>query len=220
MNVLIVTATLDEIKPFMDQFGFNFFNKKGDHELDILITGVGMVATTYELSRVFYNKKYDLAINAGIAGSFDSDIEIGEVVHVQSDLFSELGAQDGEHFLSLIQLGLQTYNESPFSWGELTPKTLNTISLSNLKKVRAITVNTVHGNNDSILSIKNRLNPQIESMEGASFFYCCMKENISCLQIRSISNYIEKRNRANWDIPLAVENLNKTLDALIKELVY
>ena len=41
---------------------------------------------------------------------------------------------------------------------------------TNLNHVKAITVNTVHGNEDSISKIINRLNPDIETMEGAAIF--------------------------------------------------
>jgi futalosine hydrolase len=51
--------------------------------------------------------------------------------------------------------------------------------------------------------------PQIESMEGAAFFYACRQLNVPCLQIRAVSNYVEKRNRDNWHIGLAIKNLNK-----------
>jgi hypothetical protein len=44
-----------------------------------------------------------------------------------------------------------------------------------LKKARAITVNTVHGNDMSIKKVQERLTPQLESMEGAAFFYACQQ---------------------------------------------
>ena len=81
----------------------------------------------------------------------------------------------------------------------------------NLQEVKAITVNKVHGNELSILKTIDRFNPEIESMEGAAFFYACEQANTSCIQIRAISNFVERRNRANWNIKLAVNTLNDTL---------
>jgi futalosine hydrolase len=91
--------------------------------------------------------------------------------------------------------------------------------LQKLKQVRAITVNKVHGNDDSIMKTSLLLSPQIESMEGAAFFYVCMKMNIPCIQIRAISNYVERRNRENWNIPLALESLKNTSVSLLNEIV-
>src|SRR5690606_9272079 len=107
-------------------------------------------------------------INLGIAGSFDTELNIGETLRIHNDLFAELGAEDGDEFLSLIQLGLMEPDEFPYKWGELAPEfpSINCKTLNELKVVRAITVNKVHGNTNSIVQIKKRLNPQIESMEG------------------------------------------------------
>jgi futalosine hydrolase len=48
-------------------------------------------------------------------------------------------------------------------------------------------------------------------MEGAAVFYVAQQEKIPALQIRAISNLVEKRNKDNWDIPLAIKNLNEWL---------
>ena len=37
-------------------------------------------------------------------------------------------------------------------------------------------------------------------MEGAAFFYVCLKEKVNFFQIRAISNFVEKRNKKNWEI--------------------
>jgi futalosine hydrolase len=48
-------------------------------------------------------------------------------------------------------------------------------------------------------------------MEGAAFMFVCKMENQEYLQIRSISNFVEPRNLNNWNIPLAINNVNKFL---------
>ena len=72
---------------------------------DILITGVGMVATAFALGRHLANNDYDLAINLGIAGSFDRNIALGEVLEITQDTFAELGAENDNEFLPIDQLG-------------------------------------------------------------------------------------------------------------------
>ena len=58
----------------------------------------------------------------------------------------------------------------------------------------------------------------LESMEGASIFQVCQGVNGPCLQIRSISNKVEKRNKKKWDIPIAINNLNQTVSEIITSL--
>ena len=205
MKILIAAATKEEFSLL------NGLNSK-NHELDFLITGVGMVSMAYSLTGHLKNNRYELAINCGIAGSFDRSIQMGEVVSVHEDIFSELGAEDGNEFLSLDQIGLKAKNSFKNTF------LLNAVPMNILRKVRSITVNTIHGNDPTIKSVVNRFQPQIETMEGASFFFVCENENIPSLQLRSISNYIEKRDRESWNIPLALENLNKTLIKIISSL--
>ncbi len=218
MDILIVSATYLEIEPLLLHFNFEKdVNQKlrsysyNNHNIDVLIPGVGMTCTAYWIGKTLNSKIYDVAINLGLAGSFDNNIEIGKSVHVISDRISKLGAEDGESFLSLVDMDLIVDEDFILNQGEMK----NTIPLENpvidtLEKVSGLTVNTAHGDDSSILKIKTLFNPQIESMEGAAFFYACLFEGITCTQIRTISNKVEKRNRANWDIPLAVKNLCAT----------
>jgi len=54
-------------------------------------------------------------------------------------------------------------------------------------------------------------------MEGAAFHYACLKEKVPYAEIRSISNYVEKRDRSKWNIPLAIKNLNDFFIVLLNE---
>ena len=55
-------------------------------------------------------------------------------------------------------------------------------------------------------------------MEGAAVFKVCSKFGVSCVQIRAISNIVEKRNKANWNMPLAIHNLNNQVAKIIMGL--
>ncbi|SKB75776.1 futalosine hydrolase [Daejeonella lutea] len=212
MKLLLVAATLPEIQPFLSAYSIEGSSEEhyiGLHSVKVLVTGAGMVPTAYSLGRHFAKSSCDLAINAGIAGSFDFDIELGEVCLVKEDTFAELGAEDGDEFLSLDSLGLGLTS--------LSHRPNPAFRTNQLKEVSAITVNKVHGHELSIANAIARFNPQIESMEGAAFFYACNQAAVPYIQIRAISNYVERRNREKWDIELAVKNLNKTLINLLEE---
>lgn len=209
MRILLVAATEFEVKRVMDEIG-DQHSKLTTHNLQLLITGVGMVATAFALGKHLANAEYDLAINLGIAGSFDRSIALGEIVEVVEDRFSELGAEDDEAFLTIDELG---FGESIFK---------SSASVSDfgqtLKKLKAITVNTVHGNETNIQKLTDRIDVQLESMEGAAFFYACKQAGVPCMQIRAVSNYVEKRNREAWQIGAAIKNLNTFAADLLKRL--
>ncbi len=221
MRILVVAATQPEVEPLMEALHMqksedepNLFVTRHASiaNCSVLITGVGMVPTAFALARHLPHNVYHLVINLGIAGSFDRGIALGEILEITEDTFAELGAEDDKKFISIEKLGFGASIFKPTSnIGHFTKKI-------RLKQVNAITVNKVHGNEDSIANIVERLNPQLESMEGAAFFYACRELKVPCIQIRAVSNYIEKRNRDNWQIGLAVKNLNNFAIDLIKEL--
>lgn len=215
MKLLLVAATKLELAPFLSQHAYSDEDstvKIGENTVEILITGVGMVATAFALGHHLASNSYDLAINVGIAGSFDFNLALGDVVLVTEDIFAEQGAEDGEGFISLDAMGFGENRQFP------KPLEVNTWELPVLPPVKSITVNKVHGNALSIKNIIARFNPQTESMEGAAFFYSCNKTSTPCLQIRSVSNYVERRNLEKWNIPLAIQSLNTFISKFLKSL--
>jgi futalosine hydrolase len=213
MRVLVVAATPFEVASLESEaLSLTQGSRLKTQDLKLLITGVGMVATAFSLGNHLALNKYDLAINLGIAGSFDRNIALGEVVEVVEDSLSELGAENGEEFLTIESMG---FGESKFK----STAALSDYGNFDLKKVSAITVNTVHGNEASIKKLTGRLQPQLESMEGAAFFYACKQAGVPCLQIRAVSNYVEKRNRDAWQIGLAIKNLNSFALQFLKEVM-
>jgi len=225
MKLLIVSATSIEIKPLLAELGrgrilqHHITRYRFKHfQVDVLITGVGMVPTAVYTSMVLGRYTYDAVINAGICGSFNREIPIGKVLNITSDCLPETGAEDGEHFLSMIDLKLLDQDEFPFNGGKLINDSVFDSSLINgLLISTGVTVNTVHGNTMSIDAFMQRHPADIESMEGAAFIYACKMHKVRHLQVRSVSNYIEDRDVSKWDIPLAVNNLNHFLLDLLNE---
>lgn len=201
MKILLVAATRAEIALLITHFHLPQQDFVKTKDFDLLITGVGMTATAFALGKHLPGN-YKLVLNLGIAGSFNRSIPLAAVVNVTTDEFAELGAENGESFLSIDELG----------FGKATYAARNNLlhsSLEKLQKVHGITVNRVHGNENSIIKVLEQSNPAVESMEGAAVLYCCEQEALPCVQIRSISNYVEVRNKENWQIGPAIKSLNE-----------
>lgn len=199
MKLLVVAATRFEISPSIPLLEAK--------EIPYLITGVGMTATAFALGKAFVsNHPYTAILNVGIAGSFDKEIPLGTVVSVCKDTFYELGAEDGTDFISIDELG--------FGPGTYYPKEPNL--LVELPTYSAITVNRVHGHEESIQRFSSKYsNVTLESMEGAAVFYACAQEDMPSMQVRAISNYVEQRNRSSWKMDLAITNLNNWLQNFV-----
>ncbi|MBL0340992.1 MAG: futalosine hydrolase [Bacteroidetes bacterium] len=189
------------------------------HLVDVLVTGIGITATTYKLTKALILTKYDLAINIGICGSLDNALQPVKLVNIITDRFGDFGAEDGEKNIDIFEMGLMNKNEPPFKNGLLTAsfkKRLN--CLEAIKSTNAITVQRAHGAVASIKKATKNYGKVVESMEGAAFFYVCLKEKVKCLQVRAISNKVEKRNKKNWKTNEAVNAIEGFTGLLLMEL--
>ncbi|MCY1722548.1 futalosine hydrolase [Prolixibacteraceae bacterium Z1-6] len=224
MKILIVAATWMEVKLLVDELEkvdekshlLKVYRFNGN-EIDILITGIGTTFTTFHLTNALHEKKYDLVLNVGIAGSLTPELKIGEVVSVVSEEFADLGIEKQDEFLTLFESGFMKINEFPFEHGIL--KASNSNGKIDLKKVRGITTNKSYGRTSSISEIRCKFSAHIESMEGAAVIYVCNWIGVNCYQIRSVSNFVEPRDSSKWDIPLALENLKEAVLVVMKNLL-
>ena len=138
------------------------------HGVELLVTGIGMTNTALQLGAYFAQQKPDLAVSIGIAGTFRETIKIGEIVEVQEEIFGDMGAESPDGFLDLEEMGFpltRVGDKSVFN-RLIHPAT----DSCGIPQVRALTVNKVHGRAASIQEMRNKWNPDIESMEGAAFF--------------------------------------------------
>lgn len=177
-----------------------------------------MTLTAFNLGGLFARQRFDLAVNAGIAGAFkDRNLGIGDVVNVTSERFADLGVEEADgRFTDVHDLGLVDANAAPFTDGELLNPSAEGFDF--LPKCKGLTVNKVHGFQPHIDSIISKYPADVESMEGAAFFLACLLAGQPFLQIRSISNFVETRNRSAWDLPRAIKNLNEVLVEMVETM--
>lgn len=204
MNILVIAATEAEIRP-----SIAFLQKRS---IPFLISGVGMLAAVYTLTKSLQTNKPDLVIQVGIGGGLDNEEELGKVYQIVEDEIFAFGAEDHDDFLPIAALGLgkghfsQKLPAKPFAMPDVPQR-------------RGITVNKVHGSEKSIEQLRQIYRgPIVESMEGVAAFFVATQENVPVLQFRATSNYIEPRNRDAWQIGPAIKNLNLFLQELLKSL--
>lgn len=238
INYLIVTATKMEIMPllhFLDQQALKQDDSKSnnnikstivphyqyifnDTKIDVLITGIGLLSTCFHLTRVLYQQYYSEVIHIGVAGSYLHNIQIGDLVYIKSQEIGDLGAEDGTQFIPIKQMNFWDAQQFPYQHGILhNNSTIAWSAVKALPKVKGISVNKVTGNTQTIAQMKSLHQAEVECMEGAAVFYCCLMHQQSFHEVRAISNYVTPRNKADWNMTLAIERLNCFLIALLKE---
>jgi futalosine hydrolase len=221
MRLLVAAATEFELET-LQQFLEQQFEKIGEKhycrnnlEIYICITGIGMMQTTFRLTEAMTAFNPHFCLQAGIAGAFSRDLALTQLVIVREELMGDLGVEDKGRFRDIFDIALMSANEKPF----VNKKLINTFSdfplKLNLPFVSALTVNTVSGTEATIKSREEHYDCAVESMEGAAFHYVCLQKKVPFLQVRSISNYVEPRDKSKWQIKEAIEKLNQWLIANI-----
>ena len=209
-NILVAAATAKEISPFIESTrAGNFTN------IDILITGIGLTACTYHLTKQLGLKKYNLVIQPGVAGCFDTNIDLGEVVAVKQDAIADQSVVELEKLKTLFDLDLVPQDQYPYKKGWLINPNKEILKRSKLKIVKGVSVNQISTSKQMIKFYRDVFDPVTESMEGAALHYVCLMEQVPFLQIRSISNYIGERNKRKWNMMDSIINLNNALTSIV-----
>ena len=213
MEVLLCAATRFEIEPII-----KYIESQKIENVSILVTGVGLTAATFQLTKSICKKRPQLMIQAGIAGAIDQNLELGSVVLVESESIGDLGVMEQEKFNSVFDMNLIQKNDHPWKNGKLV-NDWGILDQLMLPKVQSVSINEITTMPSRLDYYKNMLSASIESMEGAAFHYVGLLENIPFLQVRSLSNFAGERDKNKWVIKDSIENLNKELIPIITKFV-
>ena len=216
MTCLIVSATSIEIAPFMKAIMDKHISKNIP-DMDVLISGIGLTATTYALTKYLHIKRPDYIIQAGVAGCFDLSIPLGTVVAVKNETIADQSVMELKTLKTLFDLKLLPEEQAPFKKGKLPNDTI-LLKLFKGKKVNGISVNEITTDKKRVKIYEQQFNPIVESMEGAALHYVARMENIPFIQLRAMSNYIAERNKKKWNMKEAVSNLNEELMKLLMKI--
>lgn len=214
MNILVAAATSIELTPLLSTLRKGKLN---DNDIDVVITGIGLTATTFSLMEQFRIKKPGLVIQAGVGGCFDKTIPLGKVFCIRMEAIADQSVVELNKLKTLFDLKLVPQDQFPFKRGWL----LNdnpVLKKVRLRKVTGISVNEITTSKDKVKFYRQKFNPVVESMEGAALHYVCLREKIPFIQLRSVSNYIAERNKKNWNMKESIINLNNELVKLLNQL--
>ncbi len=219
----IVAATVVELAPTLAYCKKKYISKNDFYitnkniQVHIIISGIGGATTIHNLHK--QNVQDGVVIQAGIAGSYNYNIALGNVFTISADRFADVGAEDNETYLDIYDIGLEDKNNSPYTNGWLFNTELPyPMYFRGLSNVTSITVNRATGKQSTIDYYTKAYRPTLESMEGAAVHLYCLENSLPFIQLRSVSNYITIRDKSGWQIPLAIKNLNEYLIDFLETL--
>ena len=218
MKVAITSATPFECQGIQQLLSTGFSNGNGSLSVNFYTTGVGIMASTYNLTHLALTQQPDLIIQAGIAGTFDNNLLLGTTIIVSHDVPGDTGVQENGRFMDVFDMGLSDADAFPFSQKKLTNPWLKKYNLLKLPEVAGVTINEITTSKLRIATLENNYAPVIESMEGASLHFVGLQTGIAFLQIRSISNIVGERNKQYWKMEEALHSLTANVLALLDRL--
>ncbi|MEO6000927.1 MAG: futalosine hydrolase [Chitinophagaceae bacterium] len=217
MKIGIAAATLFEIQPTI-----NFLAQSDagqlPHEFVVLVTGIGSLASAYNLTNFITRQAPDYMVQAGIGGSFTETLPPGETVLIGEEILGDLGAEENNLFIDLFDMGLMEPSVHPYTNKRLLNPHIMDWEKYGLPVATGITVNEITTLQTRINIFSQKYNCEIESMEGGAFHYVCLQENIPFIQFRSVSNYVGDRNKNTWKLKESIENLNNTLIKILQQI--
>jgi futalosine hydrolase len=218
MRVIITAATVAEWMPSFLEMNHLYTGESQRLKVQFHQSGVGMLASAVAITRMVKEDKPDLIIQAGIAGCFDASAALGKVVVIKDESLADMGVEEDGKWKDIFDLKLEKSSYHPFERRKLPNPWLAKFNLLKLPEVSAITINEISTNKERILQLVKKYDPYTESMEGAAVHYVCREANIPFIQMRAVSNYIGERNKANWKIKEAIDNLNQGLLKYVDKL--
>ena len=213
MQLLLCASTEFEIKPTIE-----FIKEENIQSVDILISGVGMMATAYSLTKKIFHKRPDFILQGGVAGCLDEQLPLSKIVLVENENIGDLGVEENGTFKTLFDLTLLDKEFSPWRNGKL-PNNIDVLKSTGLKIVDGVTVNEITTDKKRISYYRNQLNASVESMEGAALHFVALQEKIPFLQMRSLSNFVGERDKTRWVMEVAIATLNIELIRIITKFL-
>ncbi|MFD2117509.1 futalosine hydrolase [Paenibacillus yanchengensis] len=209
-QILVVTAVAVEQTAISEGIQLTDY----DAIIDIITCGVGPAAAAAVTATAITKTNYDLIISAGIGGGF-TIAPIGSIVISDVIVAADLGAEDGENFIPVEQLG---FGKNDYEVDTMFANHAGqALQQANIQAIIApiITVATATGSAKSANRwIQNIPNVAAEAMEGSGVATAAQLANIPVIEIRAISNQVGPRDRSSWRITEALHTLKHTFCAL------
>ena len=225
MHILFVAATIHESEILINSFPFkktgNLYSYQIENNsvrtLELLITGVGSVNTTFYLQKYLQNNNPVIVIQYGIAGVKQNFIELGDYFFITQDCFADIGVFEYGEYKNLFDMNLANADDMPFATQKLINNFICNLQIEDLQKATSRSVNLIEGDEVRLNLLNKKYNTDAENMEGAAFHFVMLQTNIPFVQIRSASNYIGERDKSKWKMKLAIDKINELVLKIIEQ---
>lgn len=211
--LLVTVATENEIKPLAQMLA-------AAHEVKVLVTGMGPVATAVSLSSylTLHGSGIDAVLNIGVAGAYvDSGLTILDICLANQECLGDFGIcrQEGIEDFKPALLKLDSPLLPDHDQIQQVHKILHNNNIA-FRAVNFVTVNCCTGTRERGEFLRQKFAAGCENMEGAAVAIVCKKFNIAWCEMRCVSNMVEDRNTENWQLAEAIEKICVAAEVVVR----
>lgn len=186
------------------------------------VTGIGKINAAAATSVLIERHAPKLIINTGCAGAFpESCLAVGDLALASVEICADEGVITSTGWLSYEGIGIPAverkrkryFNEFPLSLAaaERAVRLATALGIT-LIRGKFVTISTCSGTVERGRELYERFGgPLCENMEGAAVAQVALRYGVDCLEVRGVSNMVEDRDLSRWNIPLAVERVQRFL---------
>jgi futalosine hydrolase len=220
MRIIITAATSGEWMPLFQKINPKFVSNNKRFSVGFHESGIGILASSVSMMKMFVQETPSLIIQMGIAGSFDPKIPLGKVFVVKDEVVADQGVMEKKEWKDMFDLKFDKPNDAPYEKRILPNPYLHQYNLLKLPTKKGATVNTITTDPKLAAIYKTKYKAQLESMEGAALHYIGRDLHVPFIQFRAVSNYIGERDKSKWKMQEAIYNLNEIVNFYLDTLYH
>jgi futalosine hydrolase len=177
--------------------------------VDVLVSGVGPVEAACAVATSLARGRYDLVVDAGIAGALSGAAAVGDGVIVVDDRF-ELSLEDGRPLALPPDSAIVDRAAS-------TAALVRTLQAHGFAALHGVTVCRVTSTETTAERL-GRAGAQVETMEGFAVLRACARAAVPVVQLRGISNRVGDRERSGWNFQAGLDGLERIATVLFDHI--
>lgn len=204
----------------------NLFGQK----MAVLHTGIGKINAASAVTALLENYRIEILIIVGCCGAYPGQgLGKGDLILASEELCADEGVLTPDGFRDFATLGFSLLKNkgSGLPCRFCADARLRESALPHLENQAAeggfrlrigplVTVSTCSGTSRSGLEMQSRTGGLGENMEGAAVAQVCQQYKVPFLELRGVSNLVEDRDLARWDLEGAAGNAQQALMGLLR----
>jgi futalosine hydrolase len=174
--------------------------------VETLVTGVGPVEASCALAAALVARRYQLVVNAGLAGAFADAAQIGDGVVVADDAM-EIALESGNPLA--LPAGAKVVDKA-----RSDTKLVARLGEQGFPVLHGVTVARVTSTEATAQRLATTLGAEVESMEGFAALRAAARAGVPAIEVRGISNRCGARESSGGNFGAGMAGLQRVTDAL------